>query len=669
MPLDFSERERSLDDARLGLYQDPVSAHLFLFAHRHAALTPDFHVEMIEAFHSSSPRVLLMAFRGAAKSTIAEETIITEALLRRFHNCVIIGETEQRAQERLASCKRELETNPAIESLFGAMVGPVWGATKIELSNGVVIQAAGRGQSLRGLKHLDHRPDFVFCDDLEDEESVLTEEQRRKTSDWFWRTLIPSLDNPDSPLRVAATPLHEEALAMSLARLDEFQTHTVPIESLSPQGERLPSWPAKFPLEVIDKMKESFLRAGKIDAYMQEYMCQTSDPARRIFTHAMFVYEPTRVRTYEPVYAVYDPARTVSASSATTGKIVASWVANRLIVWQASARLWRPDEIIADMFAVDDQFAPIAIGVEEDGLNEFIMQPLRHAQLERGHPLPLRPLKAPRGKLDFIRSLQPFFKAREVIFAGEPEDFAELTTQLLNFGASASAKIDAPNALAYFLKLRPGKLVYEDFGPDNIMEEVYVNRSPVFLAVNSDGRHTAGVVCQVAQGVLAILADDLREGDPGDTLADLVGDARQYANQAGFGLKLYAPRSHFSGYDTIGLRAAAAKIPVAVYAGGSEAVGRDEIRSFAQKRTRGFPALRISSSARWTLRAFTGGYCRALGKDGTLGNEPQPGAYQTLMQGLEALMAMRSGSLFDDDDLDLKYDWTKDGRRFITART
>ena len=504
--MDFDERAKEIDDARFTIGTEPVAAHLFLFAHRHNASSPEFHEEMISAFHSDHPRVLLMAFRGAAKSTIAEETIITGALLRRFHNCVIVGETETRAQERLASCKRELETNPAIEQMFGSMVGPIWGATKIELSNGVVIQAAGRGQSLRGLKHLDHRPDFCVCDDLEDEESVRTEDQCRKTSDWYWKTLIPALDTPDTPIRILATPLSNDALAVTLTKLPQFKVITVPIEVVDETGARAASWPGKFPLTVIDKLRDSFNAAGRMDAYVQEYMCETSDPASRIFTAGMFRYEPTRVRSYEPVYAVYDPARTVKASSATTGKVVASWVGNRLIVWQASARLWRPDEIIADMFACDSEFSPVAIVVEEDGLNEFIMQPLRHAQLERGHPIPIRPIKAPRGKSDFIRSLQPFFRAGEVIFAGTPEQFTELTTQLLNFGASATAKIDAPNALAYFLKVRPGKPMFENFDATNIQEEQHVARAPVFIAVNSDGRFTTAVTLQIARGVLSILS-------------------------------------------------------------------------------------------------------------------------------------------------------------------
>jgi hypothetical protein len=38
------------------------------------------------------------------------------------------------------------------------------------------------------------------------------------------------------------------------------------------------------------------------------------------------------------------------------------------------------------------------------------------------------------------------------------------------------------------------------------------------------------------------------------------------------------------------------------------------------------------------------------------------------MEALEALLALRGGSLFDDD-ADLKYDYTAAGKRYISARS
>ena len=96
--------------------------------------------------------------------------------------------------------------------------------------------------------------------------------------------------------------------------------------------------------------------------------------------------------------------------------VVWSWIGRKLVIWAASAKKWLPNETINDMVEVDRDYSPIAIGFEEDGLNEWGLQPIRTEQVARGVILPLRPLKAPKGKLDFIRGLQPYFRAGEVEF-------------------------------------------------------------------------------------------------------------------------------------------------------------------------------------------------------------------------------------------------------------
>src|SRR6267142_4307202 len=109
--------ERSEVILRLG--RNKRLAHAALFGHRHPNETPDLHYEIIDLWHSQAPKVLLMAFRGAGKSTLSEEAVIVEACLRQFHNGVIIGSCYERAVERLTSIKHEFETNPFIEELFG----------------------------------------------------------------------------------------------------------------------------------------------------------------------------------------------------------------------------------------------------------------------------------------------------------------------------------------------------------------------------------------------------------------------------------------------------------------------------------------------------------------------------------------------------------------------
>lgn len=651
---DLKDQQR--EDAILKIARNPRLAHAVLFRHRHPQASPDCHGDLIDLAHGPDQHALFMAFRGLGKSTLAEEAITLLSNMRRFRNCLIVGENLQRATDRLRSIKHELETNPYLEELFENQVGPTWQEAKIVLTNGVVIQAHGQGQSLRGTKHLDARPDFLFIDDLESADTVATPDARKKLSDWFYSELLPALE-PGARVRMAATPLDPDALAVKLSRSPDWKTLVIPIETLDQDAKPLASWPARFPLDFCQKKKTELYREGKTAIWEQEYMCRAVDPTSRIFTQDMFRCEP-QVRTWHPTYAIYDPARTTNKNSASTGRIVASWVQNRLVIWEASAPMWKPDEIIQDMFEVDDKYQPIAIGVEEDGLHEFIMQPLRHSQVQRGHLLPIRPLKAPKGKLDFIRSTQPFFKAREVLFAGERSSFEDAIAQFLSF---PTGRIDVPNALAYMMVVRPGLPIYDGFTHLNIVEDLRAYaRSPLYLAINATEQVTCAILLELHQGAVHILADCVRDGDAGTSLSEILQELRVVAGRQ---FTIFAPKSHFTAYDTAGLKAAARKQPVELRRGGELHEGREQLRSLMTRLVRGQIAFKVSTQATWTLRALSGGYARPHNKD-----RVDDGAYKVLIEGLEAFAATLAYTANESDGMDVTYATTPDGRRYISAK-
>lgn len=635
------------------LSRDHIAAHLMLFPHRHTDETPRFHGGMILNIHGEHPNVLLMAFRGAAKSTLLEEAIIINACFQRFRNFLIIGETYERSCDRLRSIKREFETNEALEALFGKLIGPTWHESKIELSTGVVIQCAGQGQAVRGTKHLDLRPEYLAVDDLESKDSVTTKEARRKLAGWVIGDLFPACV-PNPTIRVAATPLDPEAWAVKLTQNKDWKCDVYPIEYLDDDGERQATWPARFPLSWIDRTKESLFRSGNSVEWEQEYMCHAIDPATRVFFPEYIRVEPY-VRSWHPVFAAYDPARTVNKTSASTGRVIGSWLGNKLLIWEMSAHFWLPDAIAEDVFRVDEKYSPIYIGIESNGLEEFLMQPLRHEMAKRGRLLPLNALRAPKSKIDFIKRLQPFFKAGEIIFVGTDRGpFQEAIDQLMSF---PTGRIDAPNALAYLLNLRPGVPVYEDFDQTSIVAApTILLRTPLFLTLHSGVGCTAGCLVELVAGTFIVHQSWVIEGEPGASLAAVLPEVRALAGRA---FTVYVPPEHFVAYSTKGMKAAARAEMLEIRRGGDVAVGREEMRRMMRSNIRGAPVLRVSSSAEWLIKALSGGYARKAGVD-----DPVPGVYQVLCEGLEAFAATRRGNQEDDD---VRYVRGADGRRYISA--
>jgi hypothetical protein len=633
------------DELIYELRQDRVLAHQVLFRHRHPDPDPGYSPELVTRWHDpKSLTDILMCFRGSAKTTISEEAFIIRALFGEFENGLVLGENQPRAIEKLQSIKHEFETNEVIHSLFGYSEGPIWRDTKIVLSNGVCIQAVGSGQGMRGTKHYSARPDCVLCDDVEGDKDASTPEQREATRRWFFGVVLPACAPPNRRIiRIAGTPLDAESLLIEVGKLPGWRTSTIPIKYINQDGgEWVSSWPERFPLEEIDKIEQTYELAGQHDTFAREYMCQAISEGQRSFKSDMFRSEPL-LHTYQATYAVYDPARTVNKRSAHTGEVVFSWDGPRLLVWRSGGHFWMPDEIVGSVFETIDRFRPVTVGIERDGLEEFILQPLRIKALETGTYCPVTALKAPRGKDDFIRNLQPFFKAGEVIFVGDGHE--QLKSQLVNF---PTGRKDIPNALAYALVLRPAKQVYS-FWPEHIVHEMRAwPDTPLWLVLNSDQRCTVGILIQLRQGKYRVLMDWCRDGTPAELVPDILKEAglvceRRYST--------LIPDSAFVQRDIIGLRPAVRGMRIEPRRGGERGRGVVELHDALGRQGR----VSVSPTATWTIRALSSGY--------TI--ETKDGVYNLIAEAIESFMS-RCMIAKDAED-NVRMAETRDGREYITA--
>ena len=101
-------------------------------------------------------------------------------------------------------------------------------------------------QSIRGIRHYQHRPDVIICDDIEDMDSVRTQESRDKLFDWLTSDVLPAGDR-DTRMIFVGTPLHEDSLLKRLEKIFEkgsarnvFRQYPI----LDETG--IPLWPGKF---------------------------------------------------------------------------------------------------------------------------------------------------------------------------------------------------------------------------------------------------------------------------------------------------------------------------------------------------------------------------------------------------------------------------------------
>lgn len=658
----MSQREQLL----AAFAADRVYAHQILFSHRHKDETPEFHRLTLERFYSDHPRVVEEAFRGSAKSTLSEEYIILKALYREIDFGILIGNAYGMACQRLASVKEELTNNDALIELFGDQHGTTWAEGEIVLANGIKLMAIGARQSMRGVKHKDERPDLAVIDDLEDEEMVSTPAAILKNKRWFNGTLRPALHPQNGKIRFLGTPLHPQSLIEQLMVNPEWSALRFPIMYIDENGEEQSTWSARFPVEWIRKLRQDYIDDGSLTEFEQEYMCKSESAAMKPFKPDMMPVPAAVKATWAMKQIMVDPARKGNAAPAARSKLARtgyacwSWVGTQLVVHDAFGSFDAPDQIIDNIFKWDEIFRPVLIGVELDGLEEFLMQPLRNEMLRRGTSLPIVGVRAPKNKDTFISGLQPFYIANA---AQHAKAMPDLTNELLQF---PTGRKDVPNALAYALRLRPGLPVYEDFRDNHVAEAVYVDsKLPFFLCVSSRAAMTGAVLLQYVNGIVRVLADWIREAPPLECLEGILEEAQQAAGGA---LKIYAPLEQFEKYTNFGLVAAARGKRFDIHACTTALTSAGCLKPFLQKMVQGEQAFQVDMESRWVLNGMAGGYSRAREKGGTLQQLPEDNQYKLVIEAIEAFAAWFSiNQSSNDSDNSKRYAVASDGRRYLTT--
>lgn len=173
-------------------------------------------------------RVNLIGPRGSAKSTIATLAYVLRAAVERREPYLwIVSDTKHQAQAHLDNLKTELLENELLAEAYPRTTGkgPRWRAGSVELRGGVVVEAYGTGQRIRGRRRHAHRPTLIVCDDLENDSHMASSRQREASRDWFHGTLMKAGTRRTNVVNLA-TALHRDALAMRLAQTGGWDSET-----------------------------------------------------------------------------------------------------------------------------------------------------------------------------------------------------------------------------------------------------------------------------------------------------------------------------------------------------------------------------------------------------------------------------------------------------------
>jgi hypothetical protein len=229
-----------------------------------------FHAQLVHTLEDEHERrVLILGFRGSGKSTFGSLALPLWAALEypeKYPFIILIADSSRQATLNISAIKHELETNTLIKQDYGEIKGNViedftlqgegeeWQKQNIVLSNGVRILARSRGQKVRGLRHLQHRPKLIVVDDPEDGEWVRTKENRDKTDRWLHSEIMPGLDARKGKLVVIGNLLHMDAL---LSRLRAPGTGFKCLEFPLIDEKGICTWPRCIPRSKASRTKSA----------------------------------------------------------------------------------------------------------------------------------------------------------------------------------------------------------------------------------------------------------------------------------------------------------------------------------------------------------------------------------------------------------------------------
>ena len=227
--------------------------------------SPPVHFEIIEQTLKNQ------RFGCAAPVSIAKTTIMTKltslwgVLFGGIENILLITAAQDLSSTFLTDMASKIEHSEELMDDFGEIRGTRWGSDTLEFRfphKTAWIRALGRLGTSRG-----RRPQWIFLDDPEDEESVKSDKQRDDFHEWFWGALVGRLDpGPVSKLVYIGTCISEETFLTKLIRTPP-PGWTVRHYALLNEETNESLWPDKWPLPEIEKRRKEI---GE-EKFQQEY--------------------------------------------------------------------------------------------------------------------------------------------------------------------------------------------------------------------------------------------------------------------------------------------------------------------------------------------------------------------------------------------------------------
>ena len=214
---------------------------------------------------------------------------------------VVVGKSEDSAKGLLSDIQAELEYNQRIIADFGEQKNlGNWQEGEFVSQSGVAFFARGRGQSPRGLRYKEARPDYIVIDDLDDDELCRNEKRVKDLTDWVKEALFGALDVGRGRFIMVGNLISKNSVLANIAATKGV--YVSEIKAVDKDGE--PVWKEKW-------TKEEAEEAAAFMGYRswQKEMMHNPIKDGTIFRHEWIRYKKLPpLKKYEMLVCYTDPS-------------------------------------------------------------------------------------------------------------------------------------------------------------------------------------------------------------------------------------------------------------------------------------------------------------------------------------------------------------------------
>jgi len=420
------------------------------------AATPEVHREWWKMCAAPDKYVAIAAPRGHAKSTaITHAYVIANIVFRVKKFILIVSDTETQSTFFLNDIKKELIENDDLREMFGikGLVKDTDSDFIIEFMDGTKarVVAKGSGQSLRGVKWDNMRPDLIVGDDLENDEIVMNKERRRKFRHWFTGTLVPCLSK-DGQIRLVGTILHLDSMLERVmpkrSRKDntvtELKTVSGPTsiwlaakyKAHNPDFSKT-LWPEYKGAEWLKAERRVYQDQGMLDVWSQEYLNEPMDEASAPFRRGDFkpMEQKGKEKQKEDHYYIgtdfalsLDQQRDYSAF--VVGRVTSD---NVLQIVHVIKERMQSDEIEEMIFELNRMYKPEAFFFEKGQIWQALSPHLMNGMQERNEYFAYELFASITDKLSRSSAIRSRMRVGAVEFDKEADWYQDFEEECLRF--------------------------------------------------------------------------------------------------------------------------------------------------------------------------------------------------------------------------------------------